>query len=164
MLIAGIILIASALTDLLDGKLARRFGWVTQLGKVLDPVADKLTQAAVSITLALKLRNYWVFFVILIVKDAVMLVLGGSLINKGIKLDGAKWFGKVSTTVYYASVILIVLFPALPNWAAVTLLSISVTCALGAAVMYIPEFIRYRHEPHLCAKDTQADGAKAVSS
>lgn len=141
---AGIILIVSGLTDLLDGKLARRFGWITDLGKVLDPLADKLTQAAVSITLAVVLRRYWYFFAVLVLKDLVMLILGGALIKKGAHIDGARWFGKVSTCVYYAAAILIVLVPGMPHRAAFALLSLAVLCALAAALMYIPEFIRYR--------------------
>lgn len=143
---AGIILILSGITDLLDGKLARRFGWVTDLGKILDPIADKLTQFAVSVTLAVRLWDYWYLFAILVIKDLVMLILGGTLVGKGIHIDGAKWFGKVSTCVYYGATILIVLVPSIPQWAVITLLSLAVVCSLIAAVMYIPEYVRYRKE------------------
>lgn len=143
---AGIILVISGITDLLDGYLARRFGWITSLGKVLDPIADKLTQAAVSILLMLRLRQYWYFFAFMILKDLLMLVLGGSLLLKGIKLDGAQWFGKVSTVVYYAAMILIVFFPGMPQWTIITLLALSTLCALAAALLYVPEYLRYRRE------------------
>ncbi|MDR2932121.1 MAG: CDP-alcohol phosphatidyltransferase family protein, partial [Oscillospiraceae bacterium] len=59
---AAIILGISGLTDLLDGFLARRFGWISQLGKVLDPAADKLTQVTVCVVLAIVYRKYWYFF------------------------------------------------------------------------------------------------------
>ena len=49
MLSAGLILLASGITDTLDGQLARHFGWISDLGKILDPFADKLTQTAVSV-------------------------------------------------------------------------------------------------------------------
>ena len=71
-LAAGLILVASGLTDTLDGNLARHFGWVSDLGKVLDPVADKLTQTAVSVCLMIRIPELWFFFAILIIKDLIM--------------------------------------------------------------------------------------------
>ncbi|MCC8023029.1 MAG: CDP-alcohol phosphatidyltransferase family protein, partial [Clostridiales bacterium] len=53
-LLAVIIIAAAAITDLLDGKIARRFNQVSELGKVLDPVADKLSQMAIVIILMIK--------------------------------------------------------------------------------------------------------------
>lgn len=141
---AGLILLASAATDTLDGFLARHFGWVSDLGKVLDPIADKLTQAVVSVTLMFVMREYWFFFAIMILKDLVMLVLGGTLLKQGVKLEGARWFGKVSTVVYYAAMILIVLFRNLPKGIVVGLLSLAAVCALVSALLYIPEYLRYR--------------------
>lgn len=146
---AGIILVVSAFTDLLDGKLARRFGWVTDIGKVLDPVADKLTQTVVSITLMLYLSKYWYFFAFIILKDFLMLTLGAYLMMKGAKLEGAQWFGKIATVVYYAAVILIVFFPTMLGWVTVSLLILAAGCALISALMYIPEFFRHKEKAQL---------------
>ena len=141
---AGVILIVSGATDLLDGILARRFGWVSAVGKVLDPVADKLTQGTISIVLAILLRQYWVFFAILIIKDLVMLILGGYLLKNGIKIEGARWFGKVVTVLFYGVMIGIVCFPGMPPWLITTLLAIVSGCAVIAAALYVPEFLNYR--------------------
>lgn len=145
-LIAGIILVVSGITDLLDGQLARRFNWITSLGKVLDPIADKLTQAAVSITLMILFQDYWYFFAIIIIKDLIMLVLGGNLLRKGVEIEGARWFGKLSTCVYYGTMILIVFFPTMPEWIIVGFLSLATICALVAAILYIPDFLDYKRE------------------
>ena len=145
-LIAGVILVVSGITDLLDGQLARRFNWITNLGKVLDPIADKLTQAAVSVTLMIRLKEYWYFFAIIIIKDLIMLLLGGHLLRKGVEIEGARWFGKISTCVYYGTMILIVFFPTMPGWIIVAFLSLATICALVAAVLYIPDFLDYRRE------------------
>lgn len=142
---AGLLLLLSALTDLLDGKLARHFHWISDLGKVLDPAADKLTQAAVSLTLAFLLGAYWFLFAFLIIKDLILLTLGAYLIRKGVKIEGARWFGKVSTFVYYVTMTLIVLFPQMPSWSAILLISAAVLCALISALLYRPEFLRYKH-------------------
>ncbi len=141
---AGLLLIFSGFTDFLDGFLARKFNWITDLGKVLDPAADKLTQAAVSITLAYMLRQYWIFFAIMIFKDLIMLIIGGYLMKKGAKLEGAKFLGKVSTFIYYIGTILIILIPTMPNAIIIAILSIATICALISAFSYIPEFKSYR--------------------
>lgn len=143
---AAVILGVSGLTDMLDGLLARRFGWISQLGKVLDPVADKLTQVTVCIVLAVRLRKYWPFFLILLVKEVVLLTLGGYLMKKGVRLDGARWFGKVATVLFYVTMVSIMLFPSMPVTLINILLTLTVFCALAAAVLYLPEFRRYRRE------------------
>lgn len=145
-LAAGLILLASGMTDTLDGNLARHFGWVSDLGKVLDPVADKLTQTAVSVCLMIRIPELWFLFGILILKDLIMLILGGYLTRGGVKLEGARWFGKVSTVVFYAVMILIVLFPAIPHAVTVTLLVLAVGCAVTAGLLYLPEYRRYQAE------------------
>lgn len=142
--VAGIILLVSGMTDLMDGYLARRFNWISDLGKVLDPIADKLTQNAVCIILMIRLRAYWYFFAIIILKELVMLILGGYLLSRGVKLEGARWFGKISTGVFYVTMICIVLFPDMPDTVEFIALALSTVCALVAAGLYIPEFIRYR--------------------
>ena len=145
-LAAGLILLASGITDTLDGQLARRFGWITDLGKILDPIADKLTQTAVSICFIIRFPQLWFFFAVLIAKDLVMLTLGGYLTKGGVKIEGAKWFGKVATVVFYVVMILIVLFPSIPEWVTIGLLALDVTCAVAAGLSYIPEFRQYKEE------------------
>lgn len=140
---AGIILVVSGLTDLLDGYLARRNGWISQLGKVLDPLADKLTQVTVCIVLLIKLRSLWPFFLILLLKDAIMLLFGGHLIKQGIKLEGAKWFGKVATSLFYITMAVILLFPTTPQVVTISLLTITVLSSIISILMYVPEYKRY---------------------
>lgn len=56
-LAAVIVLAVSGLTDLFDGKIARRFNQVSELGKILDPIADKLTQMTIAIVLFLEFNK-----------------------------------------------------------------------------------------------------------
>lgn len=141
---AAVILLVSAVTDMADGFLARRFGWVSQLGKILDPAADKLTQVTVCVVLAIVLKQYWYFFAALLVKDVIMLVLGGYLVKKKIKIDGARWFGKIVTILFYITTILIVFSPNIPYQLTVTLLAITTISAFIAGIMYIPKFKQYK--------------------
>ena len=146
MLAAAVILIISALTDMVDGFLARRFDWITDLGKILDPAADKLTQMVVCILFAIHLYQYWVFFVVLIFRDLAILAVSGYFIKNKVMLSGAKWFGKVSTTLFYVSMIIIAMFPALPSIFIYALLALTTICAFGAVLLYIPEFIRHKEQ------------------
>ncbi|MDL2219097.1 CDP-alcohol phosphatidyltransferase family protein [Ruminococcaceae bacterium OttesenSCG-928-O06] len=143
---AAAVLVLSGLTDLLDGFLARRFGWITNLGKVLDPAADKLTQVTVYLLLAFKLPRYWYFFALLLGKDLVMLVLGGWLLKRKVKIEGARWFGKIVTILFYVISVLLIFFPNLPSWATISLLALITVLALVAGLLYIPQFLQYRRQ------------------
>ena len=144
---AAVILIVSGLTDLLDGFLARRFGWVSRLGKLLDPVADKLTQITVYVLFAITFAaQFWFFFAFLIFRELLMLALGGYLLKKGVKLEGSRWFGKVTTALFYASMVSIALFPYLPLGVIYVLLAAISVFALITLLSYIPEFRSYKRE------------------
>ena len=147
MVAAAIVLIVSGLTDLLDGFLARRFQWVTQLGKVLDPFADKLTQITVCVLFFVVFgHQFRLFFAFLIFKELVMLLTGAYLFRKDVKINGARWFGKVATALFYFSMILIALFPVLPVEVKYALLITICVCELIAGLWYLPEFRLYRRQ------------------
>ncbi|MDL2325110.1 CDP-alcohol phosphatidyltransferase family protein [Ruminococcaceae bacterium OttesenSCG-928-A16] len=143
---AAVILAISGATDFFDGFLARKFNWITPLGKVLDPIADKLTQVAVCIVFLILLRQYWYFFAVLLLKEVVMLILGGYLLKKNVKIEGARWFGKVVTFLFYLVMVVLVFVPNVPHWLVVAMLSLVTVCALVAALLYLPEFIKYRQQ------------------
>lgn len=145
---AGVVLLVSGASDALDGFLARRFHWVSQLGKVLDPVADKLTQVVMCITIGYILgqtyRWIWWFFAIILTKEVLMLILGGYLLRKGVKLEGAKWAGKINTVLFYCVMAVLVFFPSVPKQVIAVMLTACTCTAVYAAVSYVPEFLRYR--------------------
>jgi len=72
---------AAALTDLLDGMLARKLNQVTELGKILDPVADKICIAVVGLILLFQLKIPFWFFLALILRDA-MILSGGVYLRR----------------------------------------------------------------------------------
>ncbi len=106
---------ASGLSDCFDGMLARRLNQVTPLGKILDPIADKLTLFAVAICMAIKLPTVIFLLASLIVKDLLMLLGGMDLVKKGITPPAAKWYGKVATVIFYISVCTIIFLQAAFN-------------------------------------------------
>lgn len=71
-LLAAGILVLSALTDVLDGFIARRYHMITKLGQILDPAADKMTLAAVTLSLWHKIPDLWPLFAIFITKELLM--------------------------------------------------------------------------------------------
>lgn len=132
----------SGLTDMFDGKIARRFHMITELGKFIDPLADKLTQAALLICLAIRYPLMRAVLALFIIKEGFMLVMGGLLLPKGRKLDGAMWFGKVCTAVLYAALFLLLLLPGIGEGAANALIAVCGAFLLFSFLMYIPVFRR----------------------
>lgn len=159
-IIAVVILALSGLSDLIDGKISRKYNQVSNLGKVLDPVADKLTVFAIAIMLYLKfsqseneiLKTFaWVFLVFAI-KDLVMIVFGGLMIAIGLKPCAAEIFGKAATTAFYiVTVIIMAIGPevgalrsvfVLPDSIMIILVSIAAIMTLLAFCSYLPDVFR----------------------
>lgn len=113
--IAGGILAVSCLTDAIDGKIARRFNMISTLGKILDPVADKVTQFTLTLCLSLKYPHLQPVFCLFVIKEMFQLIVGIIHLRKGKMLPGALMAGKICTTVLFVSLITLVLFPELPE-------------------------------------------------
>lgn len=105
----GVVLI-SALTDAVDGYIARNFNQITPLGKILDPFADKLTQVALAICIVNQFPVLIPLVIILVVKELFMLRWGIRLLRADQPPFCALWWGKLSTTVFYLGAIIIMLF------------------------------------------------------
>ena len=83
---AGVVLLSS-LTDLFDGMIARKFNMITNLGKALDPIADKLTHGALALCLAFRYPQMWVLFGLMVLKEGYMVVMGLLFFRKGKMLN-----------------------------------------------------------------------------
>lgn len=121
--IAAGILAVSCLTDLIDGKIARHFNMISTLGKILDPLADKATQFALIVCLALKYPILQFLVGLFVVKESFQLIAGGINLRKGKMLKGALMSGKICTTILFVSLILMVMIPNLPDLA-ITIITI----------------------------------------
>ena len=139
---AAVVVGISGLTDMFDGKIARRFHMVTELGKFVDPLADKLTQAALLICLAIRYPLMRAVLVLFVIKEGFMAVMGALLLPRGKKLDGAMWFGKVCTAVLYAVLFLLLLLPGIGTTVANVLIGICGAFLMFSFLMYIPVFRR----------------------
>lgn len=112
---AGVLLIVSGLTDLADGYIARRFHAVSNVGKILDPIADKLTQAAMLFCLVTRFPLMAAPFGFLIIKEIFIGTTGLLMIRKTGKVVGADFHGKVATTLLYAMMILHIFWIDIPS-------------------------------------------------
>lgn len=103
---AGYILILSGITDMVDGYIARHFHMVSNLGKILDPIADKLTQGVMLLCLVLRFPLMIIPFILLIAKEIYMSVSGILVIQRTGIVCGADWHGKAATCFLYGTMIL----------------------------------------------------------
>lgn len=111
--LAAAILAVSCLTDLIDGKIARHFNMISTVGKILDPLADKLTQFSLIICLAVKYPVLWYLVALFVIKEGFQLIAGGLNLRRGKMLKGALLSGKICTTVLFVSLIVMVMIPTL---------------------------------------------------
>ena len=112
------VIFISGLSDAVDGKIARKFNQVSNLGKLLDPVADKFTIFALAIVLFLKFKEAqseamqafaWVFL-LFIAKDVIMILGSIVLIALGTRPVAAEIWGKLATFAFYAVMVIIIGF------------------------------------------------------
>ena len=135
--IAAAILAISCLTDMIDGKIARKFNMISQVGKVLDPVADKMTQFALMVCLSTQRKAIRVLLGLFVIKEFFQLMAMILNLRKGKALDGALMSGKVSTTVMFISLIILVMMPHLSSPIADGITMICSVFLLVAFVDYI---------------------------
>lgn len=111
--LSAAILAVSCLTDMIDGKIARKFNMISTVGKILDPIADKATQFTLIVCLAMRYRILMYIMNLFLIKESFQLIAGMINLRKGKMLDGALITGKICTTVLFVSLILMVLLPTL---------------------------------------------------
>lgn len=120
------VLVLSGITDTVDGFIARRFNMVTDIGKALDPIADKLTQASVMFCLLTRFRMMLIPLLLLIFKELCNGIMSLVVIKKTGKVCGADWHGKVCTWLLYAMMFLHIVWFDIPREWSTVLISICV--------------------------------------
>ncbi len=105
----------SGLTDMLDGLIARKCNQISEVGKVLDPTADKLTQVTVVLCLTLRMPRLWPLLVVCFIKELLQSIGAALLLfREQSEVQAARWYGKISTVVFYVTMALYVMFPPAP--------------------------------------------------
>ena len=103
---ATALIVLSGITDVVDGRIARTFNMVSDFGKMLDPVADKLTQVAVVLCLSLRYPYMIWMFVLMFVKEMIMGITGLLSIKYSGSVHAADWHGKIVTVLLYGMMVL----------------------------------------------------------
>lgn len=146
LIFAFLVILLSGISDLLDGYIARKFNQISDLGKILDPVADKLFQLSTVICFVISgAVPYWAVAII-IVKELVMMI--GALIyyNKSEVVIAAKWYGKLASALFFISFLTVFFFQIMEGSLAVSQLAhiiinimfaVSIAVSLFSTVNYI---------------------------
>lgn len=144
-IMAGVMILLSAFTDMMDGFIARKFNQVSNLGKILDPIADKLTLISVVICVNVLYPDIRMFTIVLVIKELLMLSGGAVLLKLRIRPPAARWYGKLSTIIFYTCVTTLILLRAIWSYTnailTLSLLSLTTAAMLFSLVMYTLLFI-----------------------
>lgn len=143
-LLAFIIFTLSAITDVADGFIARKFNVISNFGKLMDPLADKLTQISVLTTLTLQHIIPVSILVIVLLKESIMVCGASFLYGKDIVVY-SRWYGKLATVLLYLAIVASMLTKQFNSVISNTLLlniatplyALALCCTIFALIMYI---------------------------
>ena len=109
------VLLLSAASDVLDGAIARHFHMETELGRALDPVADKLIQAAMMLCALWRTPSVWLLLGLHILRELCLGIMSLHVLRITGHVYSAKWYGKLCTACVYAVMIAALAFPQIPG-------------------------------------------------
>lgn len=135
-LLAFEILCLSALTDIIDGYIARQFHMVTAIGKALDPIADKLTQATVLICLTSRFPIMLIVFGLLALKEIISGCMCLTAIRKTKEVQGADWHGKLTTCLLYLTMVVHILWETIPKSVSISLVAVTIVMMVLSFGLY----------------------------
>jgi len=143
---ALIVFLAAALTDLLDGYLARKHNQITDFGKLADPLADKLMTLTMLYHLCADGYVPWWILVVMLGKELVLVIGGTFLVSRRNVVPYSNWAGKITTVSFIASIVLVYPWHGVELVYAIGngLMTISVGFALFAMVSYVMTYLKYR--------------------
>ncbi len=144
-LLSLLVVMLSAATDVIDGFIARKFNMVSDVGKVLDPIADKLTQVSVIFCLIFTHPNLLIMVVVLFTKEILTLFAAVYILRGGFKPISAKWFGKLATVVVYLTFFYAIYTDINPQMPVIVLDGLalaSTICLLISMAGYIKVFLK----------------------
>ena len=140
-LAAFIIFTISGITDIADGFIARKFNLVSNFGKLMDPLADKLTQISVLLSLTvIRIIPVWIIVIVLI-KEIIMVSGASFLYGKDVVVY-SRWYGKLATVLFYIAIVFSLLekqFVLTGIWQIIDLIlyCLALITTIFALVMYI---------------------------
>ena len=134
--VTALLVVLSGLADVVDGFIARHFNMISNVGKALDPIADKLTQIAMLFCLWTRFPLILLPLIIILIKEISSFVLRAVVIRKTGEVDGAVWHGKVNTVLLYSVMFLHIVWYSIPT-------ELSVICILISCAMMLLSYVLY---------------------
>lgn len=135
---AFIFFLIANITDVLDGRIARKYNLITDWGKLMDPLADKITQISTISALIIKgIIPFWIL-AILTLKELIMISVAFILYKKNIVTVHSMWYGKVATILFFVAIVLSLLSKGIPALSVITIYAfyVAIGMTLFAGVMY----------------------------
>ena len=126
------------ITDVLDGKIARKYNLITDWGKLMDPLADKITQISTISALIIKgIIPFWIL-AILTLKELIMISVAFVLYKRKVVTVHSMWYGKVATILFFVAIVLSLLSKGIPELSVITIYAfyIAIGMTLFAGIMY----------------------------
>lgn len=103
-ILAFVFFTISGITDIADGFIARKYNLISNFGKLMDPLADKLTQIATLTSLVLtNIIPIWILIIVLL-KEFIMIVGASFLYGKDVVVY-SRWYGKLATVLFYVAIV-----------------------------------------------------------
>lgn len=141
---SSLIIVAATATDVLDGWIARTFNMISDWGKFIDPVADKLMQFAMITVAIIKVPWLLILVIAFVIKEAILLAVGIFIYHKGSNLDGAMWCGKLCTVVFDSAMLVLIAIPE--SWIndvlSLTLIITTLAFMILSFVVYMKAYVQ----------------------
>ena len=135
--VSAIIIVISGMTDVADGFIARHWNLVSDLGKILDPIADKAMQFAMMFCVCIRYRWVILLIVIYAVKEVVSGLTSAYLFTRGKHISGAMWCGKLCTVILFIVMLTLVAIPRIPFHVVATMIGFAAAFMLLAFAIYM---------------------------
>ncbi|MBG0815902.1 CDP-diacylglycerol--glycerol-3-phosphate 3-phosphatidyltransferase [Planomonospora sp. ID82291] len=138
---ALVVFLVASLTDLLDGELARRYGLVTDFGKIADPIADKALTGAALVSLSILGELPWWTTAVILGREAGVTLLRFAVLRHGV--IPASYGGKVKTALQMLAITCYIL-PGVPETARWIVMGAAVVVTVGTGLDYVIRAVKLR--------------------
>lgn len=130
------VLLLSGLTDVVDGIIVRKCNMISDFGKAFDPIADKLTQAAMLCCLVVRFNYMLIPLGMLVIKEVVTGITALISIKKTEQVEGAVWHGKLTTVVLYLMMAVHLVWFNIPTTVSLIMVGVCIGIMIMSFIMY----------------------------
>ncbi len=139
--VAAALVLVSGLTDVVDGIIARKLNQISDLGKIIDPIADKLTQLTLLYCLMTKYTLMLPMMILFVVKELTQGIFSLLAFKRENKVNSSQWFGKLNTVTLYLSMAILFFFPDISSAAANLMIVLCAFTTILSLVKYLRFYI-----------------------